>query len=274
VLLGLAETLLSVGHTARYASDGVGIPAAAVLAQLLAMTSSFVLASLMLLVSEGKCVSYIMVAGDAWKMFRLLGPFLVSCCGLEFWGEYALSRNYTTDYVYTTPFGWALILVDLVLLGVYVSNLRRTFLAERGNDLAVFYRSWGLVYGAWFLALPLTAVLAQAVLAPYVWLIVSLAVKKGATLAVYAALVIGLWPGNTRTYFTLETGEATAQAARRGLTAACAWREAASLVSEQATQRPVLPARPLPGLLGSGPKTITPEVQRSKARKHSLGMSP
>jgi len=201
ILLALGDSLLSALHAVRYAHDGSGLPSVQLMAQLLAVTSNFVLASLLLLISQGKCVSYIMVAGDAWRMLRLLGPFLVGCLGLELWAEHSMRRHYTTDYVYTTPFGWLLILVDLVLLCIYLRNLRETYLAERERDDGEFYRTWGLFYGLWFLALPVTAVLAQAVLAPYVWFIVSLAVKKGTAALLYGALVVGLWPGNTRTHF-------------------------------------------------------------------------
>jgi len=201
IALALGDVLFSALHAVRYAHDGQGLPAVQLLAQLLAVTSNFVLASLLLLVSQGKCVSYIMVAGDAWKMLQLLGPFLVSCLGLELWAEHSMRRHYTTDYVYTTPFGWALILVDLFLLGVYLSNLRKTYLVERASDDSVFYKTWGLFYGLWFLVLPVTAVLAQAVLAPYVWFIFSLGVKKGTAAMLYGALVVGLWPGNPRTFF-------------------------------------------------------------------------
>mmetsp|Transcript_85517 Transcript_85517/g.246855 ORF Transcript_85517/g.246855 Transcript_85517/m.246855 type:complete len:504 (-) Transcript_85517:118-1629(-) len=242
ILVGLLAVALFVVHSLAYMLDGVGAPALAVLAQILSTASNFVLASLLLLVSEGKCVSYIMVAGDARRMFRLLGPFLVACCCLELWGEYSVRQKYSTDYVYTTPFGWALILVDLTLLARYASSMRSTFLAEKERDGGHFYCTWGILFGVWFLALPVTALLAQAVLAPYVWFIVSLVVKQGATAIVYGALMVGLWPGNTRTYFKLESAEDEA----RKLTASAKWRSPTG----QRTQ-PLLPApKRMPVLLG------------------------
>jgi len=205
IALGLGAATLSVLHWALFAYRGTAHAATHVAAQFLYVSSEFLLISLLLLVSQGKCISYIMVAADGWRMIRLLGPFLISCFLLELWGDYSLSRKFSVDYVYTTPCGWALILVDLVLLGVYVKNLRNTYAMEHDRADAHFYRTWGVAYGIWFLALPVTAVLSQAVLAPYVWYIVSLAVTKTATALVYAALLLGLWPGNTRTYFKLCT---------------------------------------------------------------------
>jgi len=201
--LGLVSSLLSIVYYARYAATGTGGMATHVTAHLLHVASNFVLASLLLLVSQGKCISYIMVADDARRMCRLLGPFLVSCFLLELWGDYANSRTYTTDYVYNTACGWAVVAVDLLLLGVYARNLRATHAAERDRGDGPFYRTWGVLYGAWFLSLPAAAALSRAVLAPYVWWHVSLVVTRAATAAVYAALVAGLWPGNTRTFFKL-----------------------------------------------------------------------
>jgi len=211
VLLALCDSALSALHLAVFTSNGVGLPWIQVLSQLLSVTASFVLASLLLLVSQGKCISYIMVANDAWSMLRLLGPFLVSCFALEMWGEYSVSRNYTTNYVYTTPVGWALICVDLLLLNIYAVGLWRTYKAEHSPEVATFYSRWGVVYGLWFMVLPVTALLAQLVLAPYVSLIISTGAKKGVTAMLYGVLVVGVWPGNTRTYFRLNAAETKPQ---------------------------------------------------------------
>jgi len=203
LLLGLAASVLAVAHFAIYARHGTAGAVTHVASKLLFVSSDFVLASLLLLVSQGKCISYVMVAADAWRMLRLLGPFLIPCFFLELWADYSVSRMFSVDYVYTTPCGWALILADVLLLGVYAANLRRTHAVEYDRGNAVFYRTCGIAYGGWFLALPLTAVLSQAVLAPYAWFVVSLAVTRASTLCAYAALVLGLWPGNARTYFKL-----------------------------------------------------------------------
>jgi len=203
IVLGLAASVLSTSHFFVFARNGVGAPVVRLCAQLLCAASRFVLASLLLLLSEGKCVSYVMVSADARRIGSLLGPFLASCLFLELWGDYSVARRYTTDYVYTTSFGGALVFVDLILLSRYVLNLRRTHAKECDSSEGTFYRRWGALYGLWFLALPVAALLSLVVLAPYVWWIISLAVNGSMTVAVYTALVIGLWPGNTRSYLKL-----------------------------------------------------------------------
>merc|ERR1719464_2153572 len=125
-------------HNACYMYDGIGVAIADEVAQLLAVSSSFVLVSLLLLVSEGKCVSYVMVAGDVRRKMQLLCPFLLSCFVLELWGEYSVSQKATTDYVYTTPCGWVLICVDLLLMGAYLSKLHRTYTSEKNQPEGAF----------------------------------------------------------------------------------------------------------------------------------------
>jgi len=203
ILLGLVSAVLSMLHFLWLAADGEGLALARVCGQLLSGASRFVLACLLLLVSEGKCISYVMVAADGRRVARMLGPFLIACLLLELWGDYSLSRRYTTGFVYTTSFGWAIIFVDLLLLAVYAANLQGTYEVERDTSDGMFYRRWGIFYGSWFLALPITTILSQAALAPYVWYIVSMCVLGAVDIVVYAALVVGLWPGNTKTYFKL-----------------------------------------------------------------------
>jgi len=75
LVLASGETIFAVAHDVQFSQDGIGAPCLFLGAQLLALVSSFVLASLLLLVSEGKCISYMMVSDDIWRMLRMLGPF-------------------------------------------------------------------------------------------------------------------------------------------------------------------------------------------------------
>eukprot|EP00930_Biecheleria_cincta_P021597 TRINITY_DN15964_c0_g2_i1.p1 TRINITY_DN15964_c0_g2~~TRINITY_DN15964_c0_g2_i1.p1 ORF type:complete len:495 (-),score=68.65 TRINITY_DN15964_c0_g2_i1:131-1534(-) len=203
ILLELTGCALEALQNLIYASNGSGSPTMHAGALLLSVCSNFILASLLLLVSEGKCVSYRMVVADAHRMCKVLAPFLTSCLILELWGDFATSRTYSTDYAYTTRCGWIIIMVDLGLLAKYVQNLKATLSLDGGQADRKFYRTWGTAYGAWFLALPFSALLSQAVLAPYVWYIVSLCITKLVTVAVYGALVFALWPENTRSHFKM-----------------------------------------------------------------------
>eukprot|EP00933_Yihiella_yeosuensis_P083663 TRINITY_DN97919_c0_g1_i1.p1 TRINITY_DN97919_c0_g1~~TRINITY_DN97919_c0_g1_i1.p1 ORF type:complete len:485 (-),score=28.07 TRINITY_DN97919_c0_g1_i1:364-1818(-) len=201
ITLQFSSCVCALIHNWAYSADGEGIFIVYVLSLVLERCSSFVLISMLLLVAQGKCVSYVMVRADVRRMFWFLGPFLLSTVCLEIWGDYATSRRYTTDYIYTTPFGWAIIAVKLVLLGVYSKDLQKTLLQEGDRADGQFYRTWGLAYASWFVALPMVAFLAQVVLAPYVSYTVSLVVTQSYAAIVYGALVFSLWPENTKTHF-------------------------------------------------------------------------
>merc|ERR1711881_372225 len=74
--------------------------------------SKCLLVSILMLLSQGICISRQLcsqslwkVSRDLWKVSRLVAPFFVACLLLEVWGEQNQSRNYTTSFVYDTWFG-------------------------------------------------------------------------------------------------------------------------------------------------------------------------
>ncbi|CAE7199044.1 unnamed protein product [Symbiodinium sp. CCMP2592] len=224
ICVELVACLFEIFHLMLFASNGRGSPMLHAFSLLATTSSNFILVSLLLLVSQGKCVTYKMIPKDAWRIFTILGPFLLSCLLLELWGDFATSRTYSSDYVYTTPCGCAVIAVDLALLAFYGFNVRTTLSQESGRADSYFYRRWGVAFGCWFGALPFSAALSKILLAPttngwktfcprpyqakivslgYVWYIVSLSITKGSNALVYGALVVALWPENRRTHFKM-----------------------------------------------------------------------
>jgi hypothetical protein len=201
IFLQLASHVLSAIHFGCYTYNGQGLMLVHIISKLCAVSANFILISLLLLVSQGKCVSYVMAINDVRRMGCFLVPFLVSCFLLELWGDFSTSQRYTTDYIYTTAFGWAIVSVDLGLLCLYARNLSKTLEAEGQRADGRFYRTWGLAYASWFIALPIAALLAQTLLAPYVAEIVSFIVTQTVSALIYASLVVSLWPENTASYF-------------------------------------------------------------------------
>jgi len=160
--------------------------------------------------------------------------------------------------------------MDLLLLSCYVPSLRRTLASEGSQEDSRFYHTWGLVYGLWFLALPITAVLARAVLAPYAWFVVSMCVKKGTAIAVYASLVVGLWPGNPACTHFKTSGTVIGRSNVR----AKKLPHALPLHSECSgakSARYGAASQQLPGLLFNGKWQFQDPASRQKA---TLGMSP
>merc|ERR1719272_482253 len=118
-----------------------------------------VLNAMLLLISQGRCISTLLVVDDIFNLGKLLIPFHISAFALETWAETSDSRNYTLNYIYETPFGLAVVAMDVCLLVFYCQNLCRTVQAEKDTRNLFFYRVWGSAYILWFMALPLTVVL-------------------------------------------------------------------------------------------------------------------
>jgi len=209
VCSGACAMLLLGVHYDCYANDGRGYPTMYFVGKVFQAITKFVLMSIFLLVAQGRCISRALDNDDLWQLFKVLGPFLLFCLALELWGEYAESRRYTTDFVYSTRFGEGLVLIDLGLLAVYTVNLQGSYVTERSPLKRFFYRAWGSLYGAWFFVLPASVLLAKA-LSPWVRFKVVMAVSNCAHVSAYAALVVGLWPARRRSYFALDAMELVA----------------------------------------------------------------
>jgi len=106
-------------------------------------------------------------------------------------------------------------------------------------------KRWGILGGAFFLVLPSTALLAQLVLAPYAWFMVSIVAKRSAALLVFVALT---------SFFSLQEEEDDAP---RTLTRSNSMRMKLRGVA----------VRGLPGLLGNRP-------QEEPKCKGNSGLSP
>lgn len=209
VCSGACAMFLFGAHYECYAHDGRGYPAMYLVGKIFQAITKFVIMSIFLLVAQGRCISRALDNDDLWQLFKVLGPFLLFCLALELWGEYAESRKYTTDFVYSTRFGEGLVLIDVGLLAVYAVNLQGSYVTERSPLKRFFYRAWGSLYGAWFFVLPASVLLAKA-LSPWVRFKVVMAVSNSAHVSAYAALVVGLWPARRRSYFALDAMELVA----------------------------------------------------------------
>eukprot|EP00401_Gymnodinium_catenatum_P039516 CAMPEP_0117479896 /NCGR_PEP_ID=MMETSP0784-20121206/12118_1 /TAXON_ID=39447 /ORGANISM="" /LENGTH=420 /DNA_ID=CAMNT_0005274331 /DNA_START=37 /DNA_END=1296 /DNA_ORIENTATION=+ len=175
-------------------------------AKLVQVTSKFLLMSILLFISRGKCVSHALCKQEVLDMFKLFGPFCLGCFALELWGEDAESRKYTTDFVYTTHVGMCLILFDMLCFGAYAYNFCGTYAAERNGAKRLFYRAWGVACSIWFLVLPGVTMLSR-MLAPWVRAEVVAGVLSGVQSLVLAALVAGMWPTRVGSQFTFDEVE-------------------------------------------------------------------
>merc|ERR1719491_1060061 len=165
--------------------------------------SKGLLASILVLLSQGVCISEPLRGIHLLQVSRLLVPFFVACLVIELWGEYAHLRTYTTGFIYCTRFGAALVLADIGLLAFYLKNVHDSCLAQSEKDKQMFYQFWGLLYSCAFMVLPFATFLAS-VIAPWVRDETIFLMTNGVHAALLTSLVVGLWPEQTQTFFNLE----------------------------------------------------------------------
>lgn len=166
--------------------------------------SKFVMMGILMLLSQGRGISRPLSFQDFGWVSKYLAPFFLGCLALDFWGEYAQSRLYTTDIVYCTWVGGVLVFVDLLLCAFYSYNLYESYKSELELERRVFYRNWGPWYALGFLILPITVCLALRV-APWVRSEVILVFTNAAQIAIFASLIIGLWPERTQAFFCVDS---------------------------------------------------------------------
>lgn len=202
LLSATSAMFFSAFHYVNFAMDGEGMPSIEIISKFLQAMSKFLLMSIVLLVSQGRCISISMQPGDIWRLVGQLGPFCIFCFLLEVWGEVAESRKYTTEFVYATYYGWALILVDFFWFLVYATNLFNVYTTEVDLENRYFYMHWGMAYAVWFLVLPVVTLL-SCIVAPWVRFQVTTAVSNSAHALMFMALVSTLWPTRKYSHFKL-----------------------------------------------------------------------
>jgi len=172
-------------------------------AKLFKAWSKFTLLLICVLMSKGSAISRDLENRDIMHGTIIIGPFLLLCLAFELWGEFDESRRYTTGFIYDTWAGKVLILIDMVLLGLYWSNLLRTYRREKDKEKRKFYRTWGLVYTSAFISLPVSAIVA-AFVAAHVRVEVMFIFNNVVHSVLTSLLVIGLWPDNTQSAFCID----------------------------------------------------------------------
>jgi len=167
------------------------------------VVSKYLLACILVLLSQGICISEPLQGKHLMRVSRLLAPFFAACLLVELWGEYAHSRTYTTGFIYCTWFGAALVLADIGFLVFYLKNVHDSCLAERDADKRRFYQFWGLLFSCAFMVLPFATFLAS-VIAPWVRDQTIFLLTNGVHAALLISLVVGLWPEREYTFFNLQ----------------------------------------------------------------------
>lgn len=210
VAAGMIGTLASLLNALYYAYHGEDQANLYMAAKLLKAGSKYMLLTISLLLSRGRCISVPLYGRDLWQACRILCPLYVATICLEVWGEYSQSRNYTTDLVYYTPMGLIIMCIDFALFAFYLRNLCNSLRSETDAIRQGFYKFWGLIYSGAFLYLPISIVIAQSV-AAWVHSEVIFFVSNATHCAFLALLILGLWPDYAQPFFCIDHPSALAQ---------------------------------------------------------------
>lgn len=112
----------------------------------------------LLLLAKGRGVSWTLSMGDLrWLAWRV-PPLVFGCFCLESYGEFAEARKYTTGYIYDTPVGIMLVMVDILLFFIFIGLFEQTHRLELDALKKMFYKVFGVLATAWFLSMPFLAV--------------------------------------------------------------------------------------------------------------------
>lgn len=195
--------LFQVGDAFWFANHGTNMPSLYLGGKVCKVLSKGLLASILVLLSWGVCISEPLRGKHLLQVSQLLTPFFGACLVLELWGEYSQSRTYTTGFIYCTHFGEALVAADMLFLFYYIKNLHDSASRETQEDKKQFYNVWGLSYSLAFAVLPFAAFLSTLV-APWVQNQAIFLTTNLVHAALLGSLVVGLWPERTQSFFCLQ----------------------------------------------------------------------
>lgn len=151
------------------------------------------LSTFLLMLAQGECVS---TRGLAWgKHSEMVGgniAFGMLSFFLELYGD-SQFQSTTTEYIYDTRPGIALVAFDMFWLWVYASRALATFQLETRSRPRQFYRNVAPAFALWFASLPIIAFVATFI-APWYRLCVVFLVSSFVHATALAGLVWSLSP--------------------------------------------------------------------------------
>lgn len=203
MLSALWSTVFFTFDTYWYATRGEDSWLMYVLSKLSKAFSKFTLLLIAILLSKGRAITHELHLRDIMHAAIIVTPLVTLSWILEIWGEYDQSRLYTTNWIYSSWAGIVIILLDLVLLALYGSNLHRTWREEADEHKKQFYRTWGCVYSSAFLNLPVSAIVACFVSA-HVRVEVMFIFNNSIHSLLMTLLMLGLWPEHSQSVFNID----------------------------------------------------------------------
>jgi hypothetical protein len=207
-----ALTLATVGFMSWFAyflhfqSNGVAEIWFDVFARGCIMAAKTVMQILFMLQAQGQSITSPDISwSDSSEL--VVGQFVFGCLSfiLEVWSDSEFWST-TTEYVYDTRPGIALVAFDCLWLWMYVSKSFQTFRSETRARPRKFYKVYAPIFAIWFASLPLTAALGR-VLSPWVRHRITFILGGVVHTATLAVLVHSFRPHIAVTLYDLKTAE-------------------------------------------------------------------
>lgn len=197
----LASLALFSLHWLVYSGNGIGLVDALTFGQFFSVTSLLLLTVLLMLLAKGWTISTEVLenrAEVALPMVALTIGYLI----LEAWGS-IMRDQANTLFIFDTAAGWLIVLVHVGLFLWFTWRTQQTYDAESDPEKKQFYERFRIVFGAWFLALPVIVVSAAMFLEPYQRLYhVAFLHLLAKTFGCFALAYL-MWPTRAHAYFKI-----------------------------------------------------------------------
>mmetsp|Transcript_34577 Transcript_34577/g.86880 ORF Transcript_34577/g.86880 Transcript_34577/m.86880 type:complete len:446 (-) Transcript_34577:864-2201(-) len=185
-------------HYGVYKDDGMGVPGLFYVGQALNLVSVLLFTLLLLLLAKGWAISTMELHGK-WQVLIAMAALTAAYVALYFWAIFG-SDPADTLYVYETAPGIVLLVVRVLVGCVYGAFLFFTLRAEDTQVKRLFYIVMGVVFGLWFITLPVWTIIAAAV-DEWVRFKVVLGLSLTSNTLFFGAFCYMTWPSQASKYF-------------------------------------------------------------------------
>jgi len=161
ISIEILTLVFEVFHYYVYSTNGKGVPALLVLANIVDIPHQVLFMGLILLISKGWTISTMHVTPR-----RLLNMTLfllaIAYVALFLWGTLGVDPA-SVLYIYESPPGYIIIALRILILFYFAFNIRKSYMCESRHQKTkkLFYFIFGVGYSVWFIAMPLTVLIAH-----------------------------------------------------------------------------------------------------------------
>jgi len=153
----LIHHIAEICHWLNYSQTGIGLEVAQVIAEWTQVVGFLMFLNVLFLIARGWMITTNKLSRKSENAFFTVTITLIYV-GL-FFSDIGRER-YDSSYRYATWAGYMFIAMNVILLGFFLSLLRRTSFFEKRIVKRSFYKRFGFVFSLWFLQLPIFVLVA------------------------------------------------------------------------------------------------------------------